>query len=182
LRESILKLRKEDTVKVHDSVAVMRCISGLLAAILVASVSACARIVRDATYRETTTEFRRATPREAQSWGQSRVEDYGWRFDVTLPDGRTVATISAPGHIGSPTIKYSDESRERRLYTYRVYSITSAIRIDGTRLYVLWLHSLFRVRHWLLVYDLEARKPILKRRVDPQDVGHAPRSRRRAST
>jgi hypothetical protein len=143
-----------------------RCITAILAAILLASVSACARIVRDATYLRATAEFTHAKPREVPV-GPGACLD--WRVDVTLPDG-TAATIVATRFYGSATVKYSDESGERRLYTYRDFSVTRDLRIDGTTLYVSWVHSLFRTRYFLLVYDLRARKPILKRRVDPDDL------------
>jgi hypothetical protein len=46
-----------------------RCITAIPAAILLASVSACSTIVRDATYLKATAEFKHAMPREVTFGG-----------------------------------------------------------------------------------------------------------------
>ena len=68
------------------------------------------------------------------------------------------------------TVHYQDEPAPRTLYDYENYSNPVAIRIAGNKLFVHWAESLVHIDYWLLAYDIENRREVERRRVDPRDM------------
>ena len=112
-------------------------------------------------------DFKSATPipktagadREAAKWV------------VVIPvGGDVVAHVSGRDFMDVVSVHYSDESKPRQLYEYRDYGNPQEVRRSGNTLYVYWTVTLYRTDHFVLAYDLQTRRQLALRRVDPLDV------------
>jgi hypothetical protein len=128
-------------------------------------------IIRNHYYWELVGDFQRA---QIKSKIQNSDDKGRWNFQIQIPGSKTTAQVTASSSGGITTIKYSDEGAARDLYEYTEYTSPTEIRIAGNVLYVLWVSPLFGPRHWLLVYDLAGRREIMRRRIDPNDLGRSP--------
>ena len=128
-------------------------------------------IIRNHYYWELLGDFQRA---QIKSKIQDGDDKGGWNFQMQMPGSKTTAQVRAPSFVGITTIKYCDEGAARDLYEYAEYTSPTEIRIAGNVLYVCWVNPLFGPRHWLLVYDLVGRREIMRRRIDPKDLGWSP--------
>lgn len=124
-------------------------------------------IIRDHQYRELIADFQRATLKDRDRPGGSNA---GWQFQVELPESRTTVLVQAVAHMGVATVKYADEKDERPLYKYVDYSGPVEVRTHEKILYVHWAEILLRTDHYILAYDLDGRREIARRRIDPSDL------------
>jgi hypothetical protein len=123
-------------------------------------------IVRTTGYHAIIREYALATPLQpASDPNQSRI----WNVDLPLSNGARVR-VRARDHMDVVTIQYSDETTPKPLYEYEDYSNPVAIRSAGRKLFVCWAETLLHTDWWLLAYDLENRREIERRRVDPRDM------------
>ena len=123
-------------------------------------------IVRTSGYYALIREYSQAVPVPAASGpNQSSV----WDVDLLLSNGAKVR-VRARDHMDVVTIQYPDETTPKSLYQYEDYSNPGAIRRAGSKLFVYWSESLLHTDWWLLAYDLENRREIERRRVDPRDM------------
>lgn len=131
-------------------------------------IISCVRLplVRTAGYGAMVREYSQAT-----TVLPDRDESTGLKWNAELPlSGGAIVRIHAPGHMGVVRVQYPDEAQPRQLYKYKDYSNPIAIRIRGHKLFVHWAETLFGTDYWLLAYDIENRREIEKRRVDPKDM------------
>jgi len=124
-------------------------------------------IVRDSSYRALVRDFHQAFP-----FAQRVVEggSAGWDFEVPLPGTDVRARVRARSHMAVVTVKYSDESQDREMYQYQDYSNPVSLRTRGPILYVHWAETLFGTDHWVLAYDLAARRELSRERIVPGDI------------
>jgi hypothetical protein len=124
-------------------------------------------IIRDRRYNELIEGFHRADRRH-KTGGDSETAGQG--FQMQVPGRQTTALVRVPSSVGVVTIKYDDEDSSRALYRSAEYTSPIEIKTKGTVLYVHWVEPLFGYNHWVLAYDLAARREIGKRRMDPNDL------------
>jgi hypothetical protein len=140
---------------------VVPAIVGVLAAFIVGLP-----ILRTPGYHAIIREYALATPLQPASGpNQSRI----WDVDVPLSNGAKVR-VRARDHMDVVTIQYSDETAPKPLYGYEDYSNPVGIRSAGRKLFVCWAETLLHTDWWLLAYDVENRREIERRRVDPRDM------------
>jgi len=123
-------------------------------------------VVRTAGYRAMVSEYGRAIPAQPIN---DRRQPLKWNFELPVPGGVTIR-VQAPDHMGVVKVQYPDEPSPRTLYEYEDYSTPIAIGMTGNKLFVHWEEALLHTDHWLLAYDLENRREIERRRVDPRDL------------
>jgi hypothetical protein len=123
-------------------------------------------ILRPPGYRALIQEYTEAVP--VNPTGASG-EPLQWDVDLPRSD-RGKARIQAGGHMDVVRLQYPDEAAPRTLYEYEDYSNPQAIRVSGRKLFVYWSATLLHTNHWLLAYDVENRREIERRRVDPKDL------------
>jgi hypothetical protein len=128
-------------------------------------------IIRDREYRQLVAGFQQAQLRDNLRRGD---QDSGWDFQVELPDEETYVRVQAYPHMAVAKVKYGNESDFRSLYAYVDYSNPLQIRTNGEILYVHWEETLVGTKHWLLAYDLAARREIARRRIDADDLTPVP--------
>jgi hypothetical protein len=128
-------------------------------------------IIRNHHYWELVGDFQRAQSKDEIKDGNKTG---GWNFQMQIHGSNATAQVRGPASVGITTIKYSDEGATRDLYEYAEYTSPSEIRIAGNVLFVRWVNPLFGSRHWLLAYDIDGRREITRRRIDPDDIGRAP--------
>jgi hypothetical protein len=127
-------------------------------------------IVRTAGYHALIREYARATPVQPASGPDQSLM---WNVDLPLSNGAKVR-VRARDHLDVVTIHYPDETTPKPLYEYEDYSNPVAIRRAGGKLFVYWAETLLHTDCWLLAYDLESRREIERRRVDPRDMPPTP--------
>jgi hypothetical protein len=127
-------------------------------------------IIRDGHYRELIHGFQQAQRRD-NLWRGDRKG--GWDFQIGLAQTRTTVQISAFPYMSVVRVKYDDEIDVRDLYEYVDYSHPSEIRTAVQLLYVHWSETLLHTDHWILLYDLAARREIARRRIDPRDLANS---------
>ena len=127
----------------------------------IALLSAGCGVSRNSAYFVLLDKYRTAEPREPMP---------AWDFSVPVAGGS--ASVRIFGNVGLDAIRvhYSDEEQPRTLYKYVDYSNPRGVRVQSGVLYVFWSEELFTTKSYVLAYDLEARKVLEKRRVDPKDV------------
>ena len=125
-------------------------------------------IIRDRQYRDLIADFQRA---ERRNRIRPDDKDAGWAFEVQAPEKQTTIRVQAGPHMAVVRVKYQDEGDERALYQYVDYSHPQEIRTAGNVLYVYWTEILLDTKRWLLAYDLVNRREIVRRRLDPHDLG-----------
>jgi hypothetical protein len=124
-------------------------------------------IIRDRQYNGLIEGFHRADRRDKTGSGSGTA---GWEFQMQGPGRQATALVRVPPSIGVVTIKYDDEDSSRALYRYAEYTSPVEIKTKETILYVHWVEPLFGYNHWVLAYDIAARREIGKRRIDPKDL------------
>jgi hypothetical protein len=124
-------------------------------------------IIRDRQYNELIEGFHRADRRDKIGSGS---ETAGWVFQIQVPGRQTTALVRVPSSIGVVTIKYDDDASSRALYRSAEYTSPVEIKTKESILYVHWVEPLFGYNHWILAYDIAARREIGKRRIDPNDL------------
>jgi len=122
-------------------------------------------IVRTASYHAMILEYSRAVPVQATP-DPYASQSSSWSIDLRLSNGATMR-VEASDHTDVVRVHYGDESEARALYDYEDYSNPKAIRIAGNTLFVYWEETLLHTDCWLFEYDLENRREIGRRRVDP---------------
>ena len=152
----------------------------VVAAVIAAPIAACGTgylafnqwrpVIRDGSYRELLREFKNASAVSQQSTSDGST---GWDFDVPLSNG-VRASVRAQAHMAVARVQYSDEPQERELYRYKDYSNPISLRTQGPVLYLYWAESLIGTDHWILAYDLAARRERSRARVVPDDLGIGP--------
>jgi hypothetical protein len=123
-------------------------------------------LARAAGYRALVSEYARAIPAQPTTHQHHPLT---WSFELQMASGTTVR-VQARSHLDVVKVHYPDERAPRTLYEYEDYSNPVAIRIAGNKLFVHWAESLFHIDHWLLAYDIEHRREVERRRVDPRDM------------
>jgi hypothetical protein len=123
-------------------------------------------IARSTGYRAMVSEYARAIPAHPTIHQRQPLK---WSFEHRVAGGTTVR-VHARSHMDVVKVHYPDEAAPRTLYDYEEYSNPVAIRIAGNKLFVHWAESLFHIDHWLLAYDIENRREVERRRVDPRDM------------
>ena len=124
-------------------------------------------VSRNAAYFELLGQFGNAQRRSAVAQGESMPE---WKFDVPLARSGVVARVFGRKGMDVIRVHYSDEREPRTLYEYVDYSNPIDVRVTTPVLYIYWSETLLSSKSYVLAYDLEARKLLAKRRVDPKDV------------
>ncbi len=124
-------------------------------------------IIRNREYRELISNFQQAQLRDRVK----SKDDKGWEFQVYVPERQTTVRVWAPPHPGVAWIKYIGEEDEHRLYESVDYSHVGEIRVAENILYVYWSEALLRTDYWLIAYDLVNRREIVRRKIDPGDLG-----------
>lgn len=149
------------SVKKWVILGVLLAMAGVLVALVVGLP-----IIRTAGYRAIISEYASAAPLQlASDANQSRV----WDVSLLLANGAQVR-VRALDHMSVVTVQYADEAAPKALYDYEDYSNPEAIRSAGHKLFVYWSETLLHTDWWLLAYDLENRREIERRRVDPRDM------------
>jgi hypothetical protein len=128
-------------------------------------------IIRNHYYWELVGDFQRAQ-RKAEI--QDGAEKTGWDFQIKIPGSSATAQVQATSSTGIATIKYSDDGATRNLYEWVDYCSPAGIRIGENVIYVHWTHTFFNTKHWILAYDLAGRREIMRRHIDPDDIGGVP--------
>lgn len=125
-------------------------------------------IIRNREYRNLLADFHRAEHRN-----RIRPDDKnaGWDFEVHVAEKQGTIQVLAGPQMAVVRVKYQDEGDTRDLYQYVDYSHPQEIRTAGNILYVYWTEILLDTRCWLLAYHLVARREIVRRRIDPGDLG-----------
>jgi hypothetical protein len=121
---------------------------------------------RTAGYRAMVSEYAQAIPAQPATHQRHPLT---WSFEHQVASGTTVR-VQARGHMDVVKVHYPDEPAPRTLYEYEEFSNPVAIRIAGNKLFVHWAESLLHIDHWLLAYDIENRREVERRRVDPRDM------------
>lgn len=130
-------------------------------AFLACCLAACG-VSRNAAYKTLLAQYASAPRRDMAA--------EGWDFEVPVQKAGVVARVAARPGMDAIRISYSDESAPRKLYDYVDYSSVVDVRVDGTTLYVYWVESLLSSKHQLIAFDLQARRVISRRQVDPTDI------------
>jgi len=123
-------------------------------------------IVRTAGYRALIREYAGSVPVQP---APGPYQSLMWNADLPLSNGSTVR-VRARDRMDVVTVHYSDETAPKRLYEYEDYSHPVAIRRAGSKLFTYWSETLIHTDWWLLAYDIENRREIERRRVDPRDM------------
>ncbi len=124
-------------------------------------------IIRDHQYRELIANFEHAPIANRVRPGDNDAE---WEVHIKVPESQTTVRLHAAAHMGVVKIQYGDESAEHALYKYVDYSSPIEIRVTDRVVYVHWAKTLFDTDHYILAYDIAARRVIIKRRIDPDDL------------
>src|SRR5688500_1850150 len=124
-------------------------------------------VSRNAAYLELLGQFGNAQRRSSTTPHVSTSE---WRFDVPLAGSGVVARVFGRQGMDVIRVHYSDEPKPRTLYNYVDYSNPIDVRVARSVLFVYWTETLVSSKSYVLAYDLEGRKVLAKRRVNPKDV------------
>jgi hypothetical protein len=124
-------------------------------------------IIRDRAYYKLLADFKQAQGRDKL---RRDGEYVGWGFQVHWPENPTGVQVESASHAGVVSVKYSDEAQARPLYKYVDYTNTLEIKTSANILYVHWGEIMFGSRDWLMAYDLAARREILSRKIDSEDL------------
>ena len=121
-------------------------------------------VIRNRDYRQLIGDFQRAKTSDKKTPGA------GWDFQLQVPGSQTTARVHAAEHNSVVKIKFADEDKERELYSYMDYTHPKEIRTAENILYVRWVEILFRTNYWILAYDMDSRREIMRRRIDMADL------------
>lgn len=124
-------------------------------------------VSRNAAYFELLGQFGNAQRRSPVARGENMPE---WRFEVPLAGSGVVARVFGCKGMDVIRVHYSDEREPRTLYEYVDYSNPIDVRVTTSILYIYWSETLLSSKSYVLAYDLQGRRVLAKRRVDPKDV------------
>jgi hypothetical protein len=128
-------------------------------------------IVRNQEYRDLIHNFQRAQRKERVKEADDSVH---WQVQAQVPESRTSVQIKGTDVYGVARIRFQGEQEEHQLYEYVDYSYVGEVRVAQNTLFVYWYETLFHTDHWLMAYDLVARREIVRRKIDPEDLTHLP--------
>jgi hypothetical protein len=131
-------------------------------------------IIRNREYCELISNFQQAQLRDRINGNKDVDSDMaGWDFQVHVPKKQTTGKVKAVGHMGVVWIQYKDENNPNRLYESVDYSHVQEIRTAENILYVHWVEAFFHTDHWLIAYDLENRRELVRRKIDPNNLAQS---------
>lgn len=128
-------------------------------------------VSQDTSYQQLVAEYAKATPFCAfeNNSGASEGRVAGCALTPSLS-----VTISPPAGNSDVTVKYSDETRPRRVSMRRDYSNIQDVRLRGSFLYAGVTYDLLWSESWIFKYDLANRRSVNARRVLISDISVHP--------
>lgn len=144
--------------------------------VTIALLGSCFGVSKNTKYWRTIGEYQAAVPLTLEQVPKSSANCRQWQLQYKLATGSSVMIHgSSCGPGSTATVKYSDEAESRYVYEYFDYVYPSDMRLEGPVLYTLVRGStiigIFGTEYTqLIVFDLTARKIVLKQKIDPKDL------------